>query len=130
MKTFAGDCAVVIDAEEYQEELDRAWRAVDALGGVGATPSQETALNDVIAAIEALGGMDPVARRRLERATVLNVRPGENSLERFERIASAFYRETGLLAPGKDAPAAGGQPDHEERRARFDAWIDEKTNGQ
>lgn len=65
---------------------------------------------------EALNGLEPLFGR-----------PHENSLERFERIAAQFYRETGFLAPGKDAPAAGGQPDIEERRQRYDAWIDAKV---
>lgn len=65
--------------------------------------------------IEALSGVE-----------FIFARPGENSVERFERLAEAFYRDTGLLAPGKDAPAAGGQPARDERSARYDAWIDAK----
>lgn len=54
-------------------------------------------------------------------------RPGESSVDRFERLAEAFYRDTSILAPGKDAPAAGGQPDDDVRRERYDAWIDAKV---
>lgn len=53
---------------------------------------------------------------------------GETSIERFERIAAQFYSDTGLLAPGKDAPAAGNQPDHPERRAAYDTWINAKVD--
>lgn len=45
-------------------------------------------------------------------------------LERYEELAAAFHRETGFLAPGKDAPAAaGGFPSEEERRERWRAWC-------
>lgn len=50
------------------------------------------------------------------------------ALERFEALASAFHRETGLLAPGKDAPAAaGGFPDEAERMTRWRAWCAERA---
>lgn len=39
----------------------------------------------------------------------------------YEIQALAFYRMTGLLAPGKDAPAAGGPQDYDERNK---AWIE------
>ena len=54
-------------------------------------------------------------------------RAGENSIERYERIAAQFYRETGIMAPGKDVSAAGGQPEHEVRRERYDAWVAAKV---
>lgn len=54
-------------------------------------------------------------------------RPGEDSVERFERLAAAFYRDTGGMMPGKDTPAAGDQPDIEESRKKYDAWIDAKV---
>ena len=53
----------------------------------------------------------------------------EDVLERFERIAAEFYRDTGYLAPGKDQPAAMcGTPTLEERTAAFKAWL-RRRNG-
>jgi hypothetical protein len=65
-------------------------------------------------------------REALSGVEFIFSRPGEDSVERFERLAAAFYRDTGVMMPGKDAPAAGGQPDIEERRKKYDAWIDAK----
>lgn len=43
---------------------------------------------------------------------------------RFEATAAAFQRETGMLAPGKDQPAAmGGSPTLEERTAAWEGWL-------
>lgn len=54
--------------------------------------------------------------------------PEENSLERFERIASEFYSETGMLAPGKSEPMDFGyQGRDEERRERYDEWVSERV---
>ena len=53
------------------------------------------------------------------------VREDENSNDRFERIATWFYKETGMLRPGKDCRC--DRPDCEnERRKRWDGWISEK----
>lgn len=46
----------------------------------------------------------------------------ETALERFERLATEFYQETGMLAPGKDSPAAIGGDDEDDRR-RAEAWV-------
>jgi hypothetical protein len=49
--------------------------------------------------------------------------PEESPLERFERLAEAFRKETGIWPPGKDRPAAMGSdgiPDAE----RMDLWTD------
>lgn len=48
--------------KDYFDELDRAWRAVDACGGTGASEQQVAALDTTIACIEHLGGMDPALR--------------------------------------------------------------------
>lgn len=46
------------------------------------------------------------------------------STESFERLAAEFYRETGILAPGKDQPAAmGGHLSDEEREKAWRMWI-------
>jgi hypothetical protein len=39
---------------------------------------------------------------------VEEVRPVDNDIEKFERLATLFYRQTGFMAPGKDIPAAAG----------------------
>lgn len=47
--------------------------------------------------------------------------------ERFEIKAAAFYKQTGVFAPGKDLPHGnqGVAPgwSHEERKARWDEWL-------
>jgi len=49
---------------------------------------------------------------------------GENSVDRFERLAAMFRKDTGYLAPGKDQPMCGpDQPDGDELRAIYDAWY-------
>lgn len=54
----------------------------------------------------------------------------EDVLERFERIAAEFYRDTGYLAPGKDQPAAMcGIPTLEQRQAAFKAWLRRRNEG-
>ena len=64
-------------------------------------------------------------REALEGLELFFVRPGENSIDKFERIAAAFRRDTGKLAPGKDAPSAN--PDAAATHAEFDAWADSKA---
>ncbi len=39
------------------------------------------------------------------------VRPVNNDIEKYERLAALFYQKTGLMAPGKDVPAARGPQD-------------------
>lgn len=46
-------------------------------------------------------------------------REGEDSLERFERIADEFRRDTGFLRPGKDCV----RHDPEVRQAAYDKWV-------
>lgn len=48
-------------------------------------------------------------------------RPGEDVIDRFERVAEMFRRETGFMAPGKDAPAAA-YAGEDRARERDDAW--------
>jgi len=46
--------------------------------------------------------------------------------ERYERLAKQFKRDTGLLAPGKDAPAAvGADPEYDTtyRQQEWDKWL-------
>jgi len=53
--------------------------------------------------------------------------PGESNFEAFERIAHTFYRETGVMAPGKDAPAGSSQGEPEERRAKYNLWMERRV---
>lgn len=63
-------------------------------------------------------------REALERLTELYALPGESNVDRFERVAEMFYRETGCYAPGKDvAAAAGDSVSMVERVARWEAWY-------
>jgi hypothetical protein len=48
----------------------------------------------------------------------------ETPYQRFERQAAAFYRETGLLAPGKDVPPELASDDYDDQRtAEWLAWL-------
>ncbi len=49
---------------EYFDTLDLAYRAVDALGGTGASSAYNSALDAALAAIEQLGGMDAWQRKQ------------------------------------------------------------------
>lgn len=49
-------------------QLDLAWEAINALGGVPSTEAEadyRRAINDALDKIEALGGQDPVLKRAL-----------------------------------------------------------------
>ena len=55
-------------------------------------------------------------------------RDGECSMERFERLAEMFRRDTGYLAPGKDQPMGGAdQPDGDDLRRIYDDWFAAKV---
>lgn len=49
-------------------------------------------------------------------------RPGEDSMDRFERIAAVFRKETGVLRPGKDCRVH----EPEVREAAYEAWVQRK----
>lgn len=52
----------------------------------------------------------------------------ESSIDRFERLAVMFRKDTGYLAPGKDQPMGGAdQPDGDALRAIYDAWFAAKV---
>jgi hypothetical protein len=43
---------------------------------------------------------------------------------RFEAAATIFYRATGMMAPGKSYPIAGGPPPNdEERQTAWEQWL-------
>lgn len=44
-----------------------------------------------------------------------------DAYEEYERLASEFYRDTGLMAPGKDDPMP--TVSIEERRERWREWL-------
>ena len=49
-----------------------------------------------------------------------------DATERYEKLAKEFYRETGLMAPGKDAPASVAEDpeyQHEYRKQEWDKWM-------
>lgn len=80
----------------------------------------------VVFATDFAAQSDEVRRLReaLERLTELYALPGESNVDRFERVAEMFYRETGCYAPGKDvAAAAGDSTSMVERVARWEAWY-------
>lgn len=49
-------------------------------------------------------------------------RPGEDSMDAFERVAAVFRKETGYLRPGKDCVIHSP----EDRRAAWEKWVEEK----
>lgn len=55
-------------------------------------------------------------------------RPGENAIDRFERVAEEFRRDTGFLRPGKSVPLAMGGSNEEERDAAWRAWSQKRLN--
>jgi len=47
-----------------------------------------------------------------------------NANEQFEYMAELFYKETGFMAPGKDAPAGFyTEEEREEGRAKWKEWV-------
>lgn len=51
-----------------------------------------------------------------------------NTNDAYEELAEEFYKETGVMAPGKDMPAEmGNHYPYEERLERWCAWIADRT---
>ena len=68
-----------------------------------------------------------VLREALDGLLFLFAAKGESSLDTFERIGDAFYRDTLMLRPGKSEPfECDYEGRDEERRAAFDAWIEKR----
>ncbi len=61
----------------------------------------------------------------LKTVTNLFALPGENSVERFDRLARWFYRDTGYMAPGKDQPRSGvvASADRDDLNRIYDEWF-------
>ena len=54
-----------------------------------------------------------------------------NANDEYEELARQFKKDTGLLAPGKDAPSAvGGDPDYNptHRREEWDKWMEKRRD--
>ena len=51
--------------------------------------------------------------------------PFPSAMASFEAHAEAFYRETGIMAPGKSVPLemSTSQPDYETRHIKYAEWI-------
>lgn len=120
-----------IDADDWQATAERGqcFTLCDAAGNdiadvyhnnhatVSTTPEQAAAYCRLFAAA-------PDMAAALRDVLQFFPLPGEGSLDRFERVAEAFRLETGIMAPGKDVPAAlNDSMSIEERRARYDAWV-------
>lgn len=63
-------------------------------------------------------------RDALAGLEMLYERPGEDSIEQFERIGDVFYKQTGYLRPGKDCRLH----DPDVRSAVWRKWIDAKID--
>jgi hypothetical protein len=50
-----------------------------------------------------------------------------DSNEEYEQLAEEFYRKTGLMAPGKDVPAAMGLQDKAETWQKWNLFLKDKT---
>ena len=46
-----------------------------------------------------------------------------NKDEQFEYMTELFYKETGLMAPGKDSSAVFGMASSEARQDKWDEWV-------
>lgn len=65
-------------------------------------------------------------RKALERAASW-MRDPEHATEQFEEIAEMFYRDTGILRPGKSYPLPMSPPSDEERYRVRHEWCDKKS---
>lgn len=66
----------------------------------------------------------PASCNTCSRANEDRWTPIEDANESFERKAAQFRYETGMLAPGKDQPAAmNNSPTYEERMEAWKKWL-------
>lgn len=63
-----------------------------------------------------------VALEAVESLAMFFSQDGGTANERFERVAAAYYRDTGMLAPGKDA-AMCEDFTPEQRREAYAQWV-------
>ena len=80
---------------------------------VRALRAERDALREALIAMRDWFGVDPQAKSQLDQ---------------WEDLAEEFYRETGFLRPGKDYPAAAGNPEEreEQRNTAWRIWADVK----
>jgi hypothetical protein len=76
----------------------------------------------VIALVDRAMREDAELLAALQSLETLFMRPGESSLEHFERVGEVFHRETGYLRPGKDSRTH----DPEEREEAWGKWRDDR----
>lgn len=48
-----------------------------------------------------------------------------NANERFEYMAELFYKQTGVMAPGKDSPAGFSVDSYENRQKVWAEWVED-----
>lgn len=71
------------------------------------------------------GGAEPIGRTDRDRLAGIRKRVRFDRLdpsEQFDIMAAQFNRETGMIAPGKDAPAAMNSHDRAERNEEWRGW--------
>ncbi|WNV09993.1 hypothetical protein [Tardiphaga sp. 709] len=60
--------------------------------------------------------------KALEGMVLVCGRTGDSFTD-FEEQAEAFYQEIGCMRPGKSVPMEMDRDDHEERRIKYNAWV-------
>lgn len=116
-------------------EIGCFWKALLPPGSVAIeTNLSAVACGEVVAAaptrkradqiVHAFNAFEPM-RAAIEAALEWYGRPDESALDRFERHAEQFYREHGMLAPGKSEPMEMGTSTEreEERRKLWHEWC-------
>ena len=89
--------------------------------GLGATHEYLTDRHE----IKALRAEIERLREALENCVWFYQREDESPGEQFERIGYRFYKECGMLRPGKSQAAAlQGTPSEAEREVTFKVWIE------
>ena len=97
--------------------------------GESFTVSESCRVEPLVTAASAQARIDAAEARAdrlakaLEALQDLFAREGECSMERFERIAEMFRKDTGYLAPGKDPGMLSQQPEGDELRRIYDDWY-------
>ena len=119
----------LLDIVEVAQRLIDARAALLLPDGVNAAEEYFSAAAELAtlrATITRLEGERDRYRAALESVEQFFLRPGEDANEKFERIGDAFYRDTHMLRPGKDASWAC-QYTSEERDVAFNSWCAAKA---
>ncbi len=111
-------CAGMSDPEaELASRVEQCKRHILHIGELtterDALRAERDALKAALIAMRDWFGVDPQAKSQLDQ---------------WEDLAEEFYRETGFLRPGKDYPAAAGNPEEreEQRNTAWRIWADVK----